>query len=112
MSFKVESDNLRRQAKIWSDRKDDADTVGSDIDFAVGKGDDFGVMAGGEGVSEMYDEWISDMSNALKDAAYSFAYLNSALTSTANDYDETDATAATDLTTLDNMIKEQDYHHD
>ncbi|UUZ58026.1 hypothetical protein [Nocardioides sp. B-3] len=69
-------------------------------------------MAGGEGVEEMYNEWTSDISNCLTDAAYSFNYLDKALVSTANDYDETDATAATEASQLDKLIDETGYHHD
>jgi len=112
MSFKVESDNLRHQAAIWAGAKVDADNVRQTLSVTVGQGDAFGVMAGSMGVSRRYNEWTSDMDNALTDASYSFDYLDAALTSTANGYDESDATASTSIDVLDRKIDEGSYHHD
>ena len=112
MAFKVEADNLRKQAKLWADRQGDVDSVKETVSVGFGQGSSFGFMAGGEGVTEMYDEWTSDIENCLTDAAYSFNYLDRALVSTANDYDETDQTAATESSKLDKRIDEGSYHHD
>ncbi|TNM40486.1 hypothetical protein FHP29_10590 [Nocardioides albidus] len=112
MSFAVQSQNLRRQAAVWSDRKDDVATVRAAISPGFGQGWKFGFMAGSAGVREMYDEWTSDMANCLTDAGYSFAYLDAALVSCANEYDDSDATAATSAQKLDKMIEESGYHHD
>jgi hypothetical protein len=112
MSFKVESDNLRHQASIWHGAKNDADSVKQSLSGTVGQGEAFGFMAGSMGVSGRYDEWTSDMDNALSDASYSFAYLDAALTSTANGYDDSDATAATGMAELDRKLDEGSYHHD
>ena len=112
MSFKVESDNLRHQASIWAGAKKDADSVKQTLSVTVGQGDAFGVMAGSMGVSGRYNEWTSDMDNALTDASYSFGYLDAALTSTANGYDDSDATAVTGMAELDKQMDEGTYHHD
>jgi uncharacterized protein YukE len=112
MSFKVESDNLRRQAKVWRDRKADVKTAKSAISAGFGAGSAFGWAAGSEGVKEMYNEWTSKIAAAMDDAIYSFAYLDSALKSTANDYDETDATVATSSDVLDRQMEEGGYSYD
>ena len=112
MSFKVESQNLRKQAGIWADRKADVESVRGSISMAFGQGSAFGFMAGSENVESMYNEWTSDMSNCLTDAAYSFAYLDAALVSCANAYDESDATAVTSSQELDKKLNETGYHHD
>lgn len=112
MSFQVETDNLRRQATIWADSSANVATAAGDCSPGFGQGSKFGVMAGSEGVTAMYDEWTSDMSNALTDAAYSFDYLETALGSVANDYDGTDSTVATDIGVLDRQLQESGYHHD
>lgn len=112
MSFSVESENLRRQAGLWADRKADARSVKTTISVGFGQGSAFGFMAGGEGVKDMYDEWTSDMENCLTDAAYSFSYLDNALRSTAAEYDESDATARQSAEALDKLLDEGKYHHD
>ncbi|MGI8646015.1 MAG: hypothetical protein ACR2JD_06825 [Nocardioides sp.] len=112
MSFSVESQNLRSQSQEWNKRATAADTVRGDIAAGVGSGFDFGFLAGGAGVSEMYDEWTSDMDNALLDCAYSAKYLEAALVSTANAYDESDQTSATEVSELDKMLQDSGYHHD
>ncbi len=112
MAFKVEADNLRRQASLWTDRRGDVGEVKGTISVGFGQGSSFGFMAGGAGVKAMYDEWTSDVENCLIDAAYSFDYLARALVSTANDYDGTDATSATRSSVLDKLIDERRYHHD
>jgi hypothetical protein len=109
MSFRVETDNLRSQAKEWGKRAAHADTVRSDISAGVGAGYDFGFLAGGAGVKGMYDDWSQAMENALKDCAYSATYLQAALTSTADDYDETDATQAQDAAQLDRLLEDSGY---
>jgi hypothetical protein len=112
MSFKVQSENLRSQSEVWRERKEAARQVRADIAPALGRGDAFGILAGGAGVSQMYDEWVSDMDNALHDAMISFRYLQRALVSTANGYDESDATAVTAMNQLDKLIDPEDYRHD
>ena len=112
MSFSVETQNLRSQSQEWKKRATAADTVRGDIAAGVDAGYDFGFLAGGAGVSKMYDEWTSDMHNALLDCAYSAKYLAAALMSTANAYDESDQTSATEVSKLDKMLEESGYHHD
>lgn len=112
MSFTVQSENLRSQAGVWRERKEAARSVRSDIAPAIGRGSAFGLLAGGAGVEAMYDEWISDIDNALHDAMTSFRYLQRALVSTANGYDESDATTVTAMNQLDKLIDPEDYRHD
>lgn len=112
MSFTVQSDNLRGQAEVWQGRKDAARSVRTDIAPAIGRGSAFGILAGGAGVESMYNEWVSDIDNALHDAMISFRYLQRALVSTANGYDEADATAVTSMKDLDKLIDPEDYRHD
>lgn len=112
MSFTVQSENLRSQSEVWRGRKEAAEEVRADIRPALAQGDAFGILAGGAGVSAMYDEWVSDMDNALHDAMISFRYLQRALVSTANGYDESDATAVSSMKQLDQLIDPEDYRHD
>lgn len=112
MNFQVQSQNVRRQATLWGDRKKDVETVRTAVSPGFGQGSVFGFMAGSANVEAMYNEWTSDIGNCLTDAAYSFSYLNAALVSTANQYDDTDATSATSAQALDKQIEETGYHHD
>lgn len=109
MSFRVETDNLRTQAEEWTKRQHSADTVRAELAPAVGQGADFGFLAGGAGVSEAYDAWTRAMEAALQDCAYSAAYLAAALGSAAAFYDESDATAATDMAELDRKLEASGY---
>jgi hypothetical protein len=103
-SFKVQSDLLRDHAKLWHTREADANAAKQLIADGVGMGYKFGFLAGQNHVSDYYDKWSTAMSKALDDAAKSFRYLDAALNSTANDYDGTDSTVATDFSRLDGMI--------
>lgn len=111
MSFAVESENLRTQAKLWSGRAADCVTVQNDCASAIGQGRAFGFMAGANGVTRMYDRWTADINNCLSDAAYSFRYLDAALVSTANEYDDSDATAAESAAALDKKLEQKGYSH-
>ena len=108
VSFKVESDNLRSQAEEWGKRATHADTVRSDISASVGAGYDFGLVARW-GRRRRCTRMEPAVENALKDCAYSATYLQAALTSTANDYDETDATQAQDAAKLDRLLEDSGY---
>jgi hypothetical protein len=102
-SFSVQSEVLRSHAGHWTTKAADADAALTTITPAVGMGDDFGYLAGLNGVSDNYDSWTHDMSAALGDARDTFRYLHAALVSTANAYDGVDATAATAMAELDPM---------
>ena len=102
-SFRVQSDQLRTHADFWTTKAGHADTAATTIFPGVGKGEDFGYLAGLNGVADNYDTWTNDMYDALGDASATFRYLNAALVSTANDYDGADDTAATAMTELDPM---------
>lgn len=104
-SFSVQSEALRTAAALWARCATDVGTVAADIAPGVGGGDSFGVLAGSSGVAANYDTWSRAMRTALETAAKNFAYLDAALTSTADDYDGVDATVAADLGTLDRMIE-------
>jgi uncharacterized protein YukE len=112
VNFQVEAENLREQAKEWGKRADHADSVRQSIASAVGKGYDFGFLAGGANVSESYDAWVQKMNDALLDCTYSATYLEAALISTANDYDDTDATQAQSSQELDKLLEESGYAHE
>lgn len=109
MSFQVETDNLRAQAEEWTKRQRSADAVRAELAPAVGQGSDFGVLAGGAGVSAAYDAWTRAIDDALLDCAYSASYLASALRSAAAYYDESDATAATEIAELDRRLESSGY---
>lgn len=102
-SFTVQSQALKDHATVWQDNATHADDAHTKISPAIGKGDDFGYLAGREGVSENYNQWTADMGSALQDASATFTYLYTALVSTARDYDGTDSTVATDMQQLDSM---------
>ena len=104
MSFQVQSETLRNHAKLWAGHATDVSEASTTIAPAVGKGDDFGWLAGLNQVADNYDTWSQAMADALTDAKQCFSYLEAALNSTANAYDDSDATAATDMATLDQMI--------
>ncbi|WP_205475244.1 hypothetical protein [Nocardioides sp. SYSU D00038] len=104
MSFQVQSETLRTHATVWDGHAEDAATAGTTIEPGVGKGADFGYLAGLYGVADHYDTWTTAMATALDDAERCFRYIAAALVSTANHYDDTDATVATDMATLDAMI--------
>lgn len=104
MSFQVQTQTLRHHATVWSGHASDVAEARTTIASAVGKGDDFGYLAGLNQVAENYDTWSRAMDQALADAQRCFDYLEAALVSTANGYDDSDATAATDVAALDRMI--------
>lgn len=104
MSFQVQSETLRTHATLWGGHADDASAAKTKIEPAIGKGDDFGWLAGLNGVADHYDTWTAAMGTALDDALKCCNYLEAALNSTANDYDDSDQTVATDMATLDQMI--------
>lgn len=104
MSFQVQAETLRAHALLWEGHSGDVSTARETIDPAIGKGVDFGYLAGLEGVAGHYDTWSRAMGVALDDAKRCFDYLTAALRSTANDYDDSDQTVATDFATLDAMI--------
>lgn len=108
--FSVETGLLRRQARLWADRKTDCETVNTATCQAVDSGYKFGVLAGSEGVEEMFNTWTNAMQDALEDAGLSFGYFDKALSSTADAYDASDATSAMDLHQLDKLLDEGDYH--
>jgi uncharacterized protein YukE len=112
MSFTVETDNLRSQAKFWADSKTHVDQVKQTLAEVVGQGSAFGVMAGSAGVSGMYDAWTQKMDDCLADASYSFTYLDAALRSTADRYDDSDETSAMNMKELDKLLDEGMYHRD
>ena len=96
---------LRAVADIWSDCATDTWDVHTDLLPAVGKGDEFGVLAGSSGVSGNYDEWIGAMAQAARDGSGNFYYLSSALRAVADDLDGTDTTVAQSAKSLDEMIE-------
>lgn len=110
MSFAVETELLRKQAKEWGQRRDDVDAVNKEIATSVGMGYKFGVLAGSNGVEEAYNLWSNCMQDSLEDASISFNYLSVALTSTADNYDASDQTAALSVKELDKVLEESDYH--
>lgn len=104
MSFQVQSDTLRAHAKLWRDHAADVESAKATVSSGIGKGEDFGYLAGLNNVAEHYNTWSSAMEQALTDAHQCFTYLDAALVSAANDYDDSDATAATSAAQLDAMI--------
>lgn len=104
-SYQVQSETLRTHAKLWKGHATDASEAGGLIESAIGKGEDFGWLAGLNEVSDHYDTWTTAMGTALEDAEKSFLYLEAALNSTANDYDGVDSTVSTDVGKLDKMIE-------
>lgn len=112
MSFQVESENLRLQAKIWDKSKNHVDKVKQNLAGTIGQGSAFGKMAGSAGVTGMYDDWTRDIDNCLADASYGFSYLDVALRSTADGYDNSDATSAMSMAELDERLSEGKYHRD
>lgn len=105
MSYEVQCQTLRTHAQLWNGHADDASAAGTTIEPAIGDGDAFGWLAGLNQVSEYYNTWTNAMGVALDDAEKCCRYLNAALISTANDYDDSDQTVATDMATLDRMIE-------
>lgn len=104
MSFQVQCETLRTHAQLWRGHADDATSARTTIDPAIGDGDAFGWLAGLNQVSDHYNTWSTAMGTALDDAKKCCTYLDAALLSTANDYDDSDQTVATDMATLDAMI--------
>ena len=104
MSFQVQSETLLTHAKLWADHATDVAEAKTTIAPGVGAGDDFGYLAGLNQVADNYDTWTAAMDKALGDAHKCFVYIEAALNSTANRYDDSDATVATDMSTLDQMI--------
>ncbi|MBA3781478.1 MAG: hypothetical protein H0X12_06435 [Nocardioides sp.] len=106
MSFQVQSETLRTHAKLWAGHATDVQSAQTTVSPGIGMGDDFGYLAGLNGVADNYNTWSHAMDQALTDAANCFKYLDAALNSAANEYDDSDATAATNSTQLDKMIGE------
>ncbi len=104
MSFQVQSETLIDHATLWAGHAGDAATAQTRIAPAVGKGEDFGYLAGLNQVADSYDTWSTAMAQALDDAEKCFLYLEAALRSTAYRYDDADSTTATDMSVLDGMI--------
>lgn len=102
-SFSVQSEALRSHAGFWNTKAGQATDAQTTIEPGVGMGDDFGYLAGLNGVADNYNTWTSDMYAALGDASATFRYLYTALNSTANDYDGTDSTVAVAMNVLDPM---------
>lgn len=102
-SFRAQSDQLRSHADFWTTKAGQADTAAATILPGVGQGDDFGFLAGLNGVADHYDTWTNDMYSALGDAGDTFRYLHAALVSTANDYDGVDSSVAMSMAQLDPM---------
>lgn len=101
--FKVQSEALRTESKVWGGKAGNASKALSLISDAVKQGKAFGVMAGSCGVSDDYNKWSLAMQQAITDAERCFDYIDAALVSAANAYDGSDATAATSMNTLNNM---------
>lgn len=104
--FKTEVGLLRKQAEHWEDWAGNAQKALDKMSSGVGQGHKLGWKAEEEGASDAYDEWSEAMEQALKDAKWSFTYLASALRSTADEYDASDATSAEDSRRLDKLINE------
>ncbi|HWJ80656.1 MAG TPA: hypothetical protein VNS55_00360 [Nocardioides sp.] len=104
MSFQVQCETLRTHAQLWDGHASDAADARTTIDPAIGDGDAFGWLAGLNQVADHYNTWSAAMGVALDDAKKCCTYLTAALRSTANDYDDSDQTVATDMATLDQMI--------
>jgi uncharacterized protein YukE len=104
MSLQVQSETLRTHATLWAGHAADVSDARTTIEPAIGMGADFGYLAGLWDVADHYDTWSTAMGKALEDAKKCFDYLEAALNSAANAYDDTDTTQATDMATLDAMI--------
>jgi hypothetical protein len=104
MSFQVQTETLIDHSTLWGGHAGDATTARTTIHPAVGKGEDFGYLAGLNQVADHYDTWSTAMEQALRDAERCFHYLEAALRSVAHTYDDSDATAGTDMGALDAMI--------
>lgn len=100
-SFQVQAEALRSHAGFWTTKTTQADDARDLISPAVGMGDDFGFLAGLNDVANYFNTWTSDMYAAMGDASATFSYLNTALNSTANDYDGTDSTVAMAMSALE-----------
>ena len=100
-SFEVQAAELRAHGEFWSQKATDAQAGYNTMRPGIGKGEDFGYLAGLNGVSDNYNKWTEDMGEALLDARGTFQYINTALNSTANDYDGTDSTVSTSFDELD-----------
>jgi hypothetical protein len=104
MSFQVQSETLRAHAKLWAGHAKDVQDARTAIAPGIGMGEDFGYLAGLNEVAANYDTWSTAMDQALADADKCFTYLEAALNSAANEYDDSDATAVTNSAKLDKMI--------
>lgn len=102
-SFQVSTATLREHAHFWLDHAADAKIAQMAIESGVGKGADFGLLAGRYGVEEAYDSWSNAMATCLESAQQTFIYLATALASVANDYDGVDATVASSMDRIDPM---------
>jgi hypothetical protein len=104
MSFQVQTQTLTDHSTVWGGHAGDAATAVTRIEPAVGKGEDFGYLAGLNQVADHYDTWSTAMEQALRDAGKCFLYLEAALRSVAHTYDDSDTTAGVDMGVLDAMI--------
>ena len=104
MSFQVQTETLIDHSTLWGGHASDAVTAQTRIQPAVGKGEDFGYLAGLNQVADHYDTWSVAMEQALADAERCFLYLEAALRSVAHTYDDSDRTAGVDMGVLDAMI--------
>jgi hypothetical protein len=93
-SFKVQSQELRHEGEEWQTRKQALSDAKTLAEHGLGKGYMFGAMANVAHIGEYHDNFISAITTALGDGVMTFDYMSAALTSAANAYDGSDATAA------------------
>ncbi|HEY3016079.1 MAG TPA: hypothetical protein VGJ41_13260 [Nocardioides sp.] len=104
-SYQVQSQTLRTHAGLWKGHAGDIGTAETLVASAIGKGEDFGWLAGLNEVEDHYNTWTNAMDTALKDAKRCFLYLEAALNSAANAYDGVDSTVATDVGALKKILE-------
>jgi hypothetical protein len=104
-SYQVQSQTLRTHSGLWKGHAADIAAAETLVGSAIGKGDDFGWLAGLNEVADHYDTWTTAMDTALKDAKRCFLYLEAALNSAANAYDGVDSTVATDVGALKKILE-------
>ena len=103
-SFKVQSDELRKESSEWTRRKEHLTDAKGLVDNGLGKGYKFGFFGIAAGLDTFHDEYIQAMVTALDDGAKTFDFIAAALESTANAYDGADSTAATDADQLEKRL--------
>ena len=67
-SMQVKVETLRAHASMWDSHAGDARDAAALIAPAVGRGSDFGWLAGEAGVEESFNAWTEAMDLALADA--------------------------------------------